>query len=106
MKNDIAAFARELAEGQVEVASAAFDAGRRAERAAIDAIIRAYDEVREDPKARIPQVLALAIYNARTQEQKDAMFADAGMQRDRELRYEGRPEHDQDVVGRILKAGH
>lgn len=79
--------------------------GARHEREKFEIVIKAYDKALLDQSVVIPTALHMALEHARSELDKANRHADAAMQRDAQERFQGRPEQDQDVVGRALRAG-
>lgn len=79
--------------------------GARFERLKFEAVILAYDKALRDKHVVIPSYLHAAIEHARSELAKQNIAAEAGIQRDKALRDQGRPEHDMTTTGSRLQAG-
>lgn len=82
-------------------------AGKEMNRAAHKALKVAYDAALKDEAVKIPTTLHVAIEQILRlrDEQQINDYANDGVKREQLERHEGRPEHDQDMVGRALRAG-
>lgn len=90
----------EIALGHAKSCMAGMRAGQAAEVRKMRPVVQAYDRALLDPQTKIPTYLHAALEAMR----KDMMEYDWNAAADRRDQQE-RPEHDTDVVGRMMRAG-